>query len=299
MQKGNNSVVNKCIERWKTQDQRTEHFARIYNEWIEHIPEKTCLTVNKLLEEFYYYPHEVVNVLLKELHGRLLRSSSVNFDNTIYTLIKSKTGTINSSYDYWSEYRYLNGISKHVCIGDISRIREEQWEFIENIVLIDDCSGSGKTFTNYIDFVIDLVRSKHIYLIAIHVMEEAVKKIGEYADANNLKIDVICKCTTQKAFDNPCFLSDPEIKDDFIHTSEILNIPRIDILGRFNSESICAFYNNTPNNTLGIFRYDTETLKSPFPRMNELKPVWSTGSREKKKRGMQNLHSKIERNRYD
>jgi hypothetical protein len=78
-----------------------------------------------------------------------------------------------------------------------------------------------------------------------------------------------------------------------METSKLLNIPEKEIFGFEMSESLMAFYNNTPNNTLGIFRYDTEKYKSIFPRKNDKRPLWQRMKEEKEIRKKQNYNAVV------
>ena len=48
--------------------------------------------------------------------------------------------------------------------------------------------------------------------------------------------------------------------------SKKLNIPGVYCLGKYKSESLVSFYNDTPNNTIGLFWYDSDKYFSIFPR---------------------------------
>ena len=55
-------------------------------------------------------------------------------------------------------------------------------------------------------------------------------------------------------------------------------------LGKDESEGLVAFYNNTPNNTIGVFWQDTGNNKAIFPRDYGALPVWEMTPKEMKKR---------------
>jgi hypothetical protein len=83
-----------------------------------------------------------------------------------------------------------------------------------------------------------------------------------------------------------------ENKRNFSLECDSMGIPPNEILGFKESESLMAFHNNTPNNTLGIFRFDTKNFKSIFPRNNDLKPNWYKMKCERERRKKQNYISK-------
>ena len=53
-------------------------------------------------------------------------------------------------------------------------------------------------------------------------------------------------------------------------------IPKERVFGQYRSEALVAFYNNTPNNTIGLFCYSTDSYDAPFPRSIEQSPSWKS-----------------------
>ena len=61
-------------------------------------------------------------------------NDNVNFDNSVFTILKSQRCTMNSSYEYLFEYKNLNQISKYSIVPDINDCIEK--EYIQNIVIL-------------------------------------------------------------------------------------------------------------------------------------------------------------------
>lgn len=291
------NIIEDCLNRWESQDDKTKKFSEQFREWIAQIPDDTKPIIYKLLESFEYYTHSIVNNRLIEMHLKLITENVISDEDTIYTYIKSNDGISNSSNDYWCEYKLLNKVNNNLCYENIKTITIEQWKFINNIVFIDDCSGSGSSFKKYIKPQIDILRNKNIYFISIHNMKQAIENIMCFANENKINIKLINAVIQGKAFLHKCFGENGEdAKSKIINTSKLLKIPKCDILGFKESESLMAFYNNTPNNTLGIFRCDTEEYKSIFPRRSDIKPKWQIMKKQKEARKMQNYNSIIRSN---
>lgn len=285
------TVINDCIERWGGEDERTKTFSELYREWLDNIEEENKQFIIDLLHMFCYYPHSKTNFWLKELHNRLITEHKITDDNTIYSSIESKSGICNSSDEYANDYKLYNNISKYIFYDDIHKINSRQWAVIENVVFIDDCSGSGKTFTDYLKLNLNLLQSKNIYLIAIHVMSDAINHINDFAKESNITIEVINAVTQDKAFNHNFESYDNQkVKELFINASKKLGIPGNHILGFDKCESLLAFYNNTPNNTLGLFWYDTKYNKSIFPRKNDKRPSWYSLKEDTKERSTLNYN---------
>lgn len=283
-----NKVVNSCLARWNSDDERTKFFCDHFKEWLQQMPEDMKPIVLELLDEFDYYSQEYVNESFVSLHQRLQEFEEVNFDNTVYSILKKQSATINSAYEYFPEYRRLNGISQHVMIPDIKDLNVDQLSAIENIVFVDDFCGSGKTMTDYLDTIITLVEGKRIFYIIVQIMEDAVCQLQKWSDEHRIKIitlPIVCK---KKAFIRTESLHHK--KQIFVDKSKILGIKKENILGFKETESITAFYNNTPNNTLGIFWQSK--VHGIFPRKDEERPRWKSLNKREKNRNTSNYLNK-------
>jgi len=290
-------LADQYIANWYSNgdcDERLEHFREKFGEWLNQIPEDVQPHVLKLLDEFCYYSHNKANNLLASLHKILVSSYDVSENDTIYTFIKSKNGSSNSSNDYWTEYKNMNRLNKEICILDIKTIDDDEWLGIKNIVFIDDCSGTGKTFEKFISKNLNRFKGKTIYFISIHIMHDAEIYIEDFAKKNGLNIILINAKIQDKAFTRSCFGDGcDEAKQLITLTSRKKGIPNGEILGFEESESLMAFYNNTPNNTLGILRYDTESYFSIFPRERSKKPEWRKLKKKKQQQKLKNYNAAL------
>lgn len=292
-----NKPVEYYLEKWNpsgSEDRRLNDLRDVFDSWLDQIPEDIQPVVHGLLEGLCYYTHDSANRLLRDLHLELCKKYHIKDDDTIYAFITSKDSRSNSSNDYWTEYKFINNIDSELCITNPDILEEEYWEYINNVVFIDDCSGTGKTFYEYICKRKDRYKGKKIYFIAIHMMKEAKEKISRVL--KGLSVTIISSETQEKAFTPRFFESEAkaeEAKKVISEVSKSFGIHRDHILGFANSESLMAFYNNTPNNTLGIIRFDTETYSSLFPRKRSFTPEWKKLGRKKKAREASNYNAKL------
>lgn len=284
-------TIASCLSRWQHEDDRTKYFSTTFDTWVDSIPSDAIDMIFYLLSIFCYYPHEIVNRYLVELHKELIAKGTITDENTIFISIKTTSGIGNSSNDYWVEYKFLNKLNKFTCIDDIRKLAREQVALISNVVIIDDCSGSGSTLTEYLGRNLDFFSEKNIYFITIHLMKAALDYINQYADERKLKVKVLFAIDQDKAFNDKYFEGDQSLKEKFIAVSHGLNIHKDHILGFEESEGLFAFYNNTPNNTLGLFWHDTEKYRSIFPRKNDKKPAWMLLKTQRQDRKSQNYYS--------
>ncbi len=269
------TFIDQCLARWSSQDKRTDDFKENFITWIAQLPDESKPLVLKLLENFDYYTHTETNRILRQLHQKLIDEYLISDENTIYTFIRSKTGEGNSSIDYWIDYKFINNLNKHICFADTTFITNKQWEMIDNIILVDDCSGTGKTLTDYVRENALVYKNKRIFYIIIHAMEESLEKIAQCAAELDVSIVPLYSIARCKAFINPVLGDDLiVIKTSFVDLSQSLGIPQPHILGYEESEGLMAFHNNTPNNTLGLFRWVDKRYKAIFPRTNDPRPEW-------------------------
>ncbi len=287
-----------CLKKWCNDevelDDRLDNFDKSFGNWLEQIPEENRPTVLTLIENIEYYSHKCTNKWLKTLHKKLIESNkNISDENTIYVFIKSKYGKTNSSNDYWTEYKGINKLNTNICITDANIIDEEFWEYIDNIVFIDDFSGSGKSFIDELDKNPNRYKGKNVFFITINTMLSAVNKINNYCKEKEINIALLSAFNQEKVFKRNLFEDNSKAKAEIKKISKNLSIPENEIFGYRKGEALVVFYNNTPNNTLGIIRYNTESYSSLFPRKNEGIPFWAKMQREKIARQKANYNNKV------
>lgn len=301
-------VYDRCLERWDSSDKRTEYFSDHFEEWFSQIPEEIQDVVLELLELFEYYSQSKTNQCLMELHPKLQELESFDDDQAIYTPLVSQKGIANSSDDYLYTYKQIHGISKYKVVRDLnvfSKRTPEKLSAIKNIVIVDDFCGSGSSLREFLEGNIELLRGKHIYYLVTYIMEASLPEITKIANDFELEIDVLYINMGKKALDNEKFSDNADaLRLDIKKKSKKLNIHRYYRLGKYDSESLVAFHNDTPNNTIGLFWYDSVKYFSIFPRefedTNGLKrPTPKSLKEQKEAREVQNYCSAARRAQYE
>lgn len=265
----------KCLAKWDDDgelDERLSFFAEKFDEWKKQIPDQYIEVLLTLLKELKYYTHKDANRILVSLHEQLLSNSNMTIDNTVFAYIKSKDGISNSSNDYWTEYKLLNNLNRNICYENLSAIKESGWEYIENIVFIDDFSGSGKSIKDEITKYTDRLKGKNVYVIIVCAMEMAVNNLKEFGEAHDINIKVIYSQIFKKAFEQDYFADNSEAKDKYVSFAKSKKLGWI--LGYKETEALVSFYNNTPNNTLAFIHNRSNKYFPLFPRINDEKPIW-------------------------
>ena len=265
------SIKEECVHRWGQADEKIENFTKNFDKWCVFSNNEEAELCIDLLSKFDYYSKQQVNKELKTMHEQLL--GIFNFDPkfTIYTIIKDKYGRANSSMEYFQEYVHINKINRYSRIDDINLINPKMYENIQNVVIVDDCIGSTKTVKNFFEKYKERLTGKKIYLIMIHLMIESGNKLISYAEENHLDLTILCQNKRTKAFPDS---SSKEILEKFKKICKDRKIDSKFIFGKDNVEALMSFYNNTPNNTLGIFWCNTEKNTPLFPRVDDEHPAW-------------------------
>lgn len=283
-----------CLERWQGEfeiDKRLQYFCDSFENWIEQLPDSAKSVAATLIQNLEYYSRSTTNKWLQHLHNELIGHSGVTDENTIYAFIKSADGKSNSSNDYWTEYKAINEVNAEICYENMDAILPDEWSFIENIVFIDDFSGSGKSFIDELKKSPARYRGKTVYFIAINIMAMAVNEMKEFGKQEDVSIVTLFAAVQDRAFERDLFDDVEEAKEKICEMSKGFKIPKKEHLGFKGCQSLVAFYNNTPNNTLGFIRYDTDDYKSLFPRRHDKKPTWQTMKSNSENRKIANYNN--------
>lgn len=240
-----------------------------------------------MISQFDYYSHSETNQMLCQLHRELTERYKLDDHTALHTYIKKKDGRICSSVDYWAEYRLYNQIDKNLCSDDISSIPGKEWELIENIVIIDDCCGTGSSLEKYIKQSKRDFSGKTIFYLVLHALEASLEKIHQIEKTYHLSIHLIAINLRRQAI--PIISPDnvEHTREQVILASKEMHINENYTLGKDDSEGLMAFYNNTPNNTIGLFWFPSDVNKPVFPRDFGTVPPWRPSTSEMKEKKTQ------------
>lgn len=285
------NLLKKCYLNWNIleEDARIREFKEALPLFLNEIGDDEELVMS-LFDKFYYYSHIEINKKLEELYSKIKAINDYDEDYAIYTILKSCTDKLNSSSEYLLEFCKINDINKYNRFSGIDNISEEIWDNIKYIVLIDDFCGSGKTLKKYITRNKTRLEGKTVVYAVVHIMSQSLDIIQSEANELGLNVEVIFCDVSKKAFENF-----PDEKEQFILFSKNRGIlDSDDILGFDKTESLIAYYNNTPNNTLGVFRRNTDKNVAVFPRKYDKKPAFLTEVKSKKtNRKISNYNNKV------
>ena len=283
------------LSRQVTPDNRVQSFSDNYDSWTAQFPVEVAGVIADMVAHFDYYSHADVNQMLQELHRQFHRLSSLNDCDALHIYLKKSDGHINSSSDYWHDYRLCNNIDPGFCADDVECISKAEWSQIQNIVVVDDCCGTGGSLEDFINRSHQQFTDKTIYYLVLHSLCDADRKLKEIEETYNVKIVLIFINKRDKAT-KQIAASESDIAM-LRYVSSSLRIPDKYHLGFMNSEALMAFYNNTPNNTIGLFWLSTDVYHAPFPRKFQANPSWRNGAamkEAKKQRKAKNYIAEIQ-----
>lgn len=294
-----NDYTEYCLE--KRKDASDEVLVRFYScrdEWLKQIPLPYVDTVKTLMNNIVYFTHKEVNEFFPLLHRKLLENSIVTNDNTVYAFITSKKGHSNSSINYWTEYTLINSISKCICYVNLNKINEVQWSHIDNIVYIDDFSGSGSSFISEVNLHSELFVGKNIFFVTIGIMDQAIHSISSYAKKTGFKFIPVFIIKQEKAFAGKLFADNENARMQIESMSKYFGICDDYSMGYKGTEALIAFYNNTPNNTLGFIWWNKAKSYIPLLNRNEdERPSWYSLKSGKSNRDSANYNNALHRGR--
>lgn len=188
-----NNLISQCRYRWEidADDDKFRNFCDKLPEFLSEFDPDSRKMVDTLLCMFKYYSHPRIGSCFKQLHARILVEKFYDEDDTIFCVLKSVTGKMNSGSEYLIEYDKINHVNKNDMISDIDKLDMEDWNNIRSVIFIDDICGSGRTFTDFIEQYSLQLRGKKIVYAVIYAMNSAVDRIYYTGNVNGL--DTIIK----------------------------------------------------------------------------------------------------------
>lgn len=233
------NFVNKYIE--YCDDIQIKSFNTNYYKWINRCDENDVLfLLIDMIDKYTYVPRKYIYEQWDTIYQYINSITSP----IVYSWIK-KNKVYNSSYDYIRDFINTYNIDDKLFLYKIteSNIRDNY-----NIILIDDIAGTGNTLLNYLKNHIFLSQKNvTIYYFVYFCTNIAYNLITNYCKKNDINIHIFGYGCLKYEF------KDKNIKELFNNYSRQYIESRTYRFGFNNSQLLVSFYNNTPNNTFGIF----------------------------------------------
>lgn len=236
-----------------------------------------------------------MNDSLYKLGKKLDARPEFHQDGTVYTHLPSKKGIENSSIDCLYEYKRMHGIEKFKVAIDFKNYMDKRGKQIDNIVIVDDFCGSGRSLETFIKNYSEQLSGKTIYYLVTYTMDEATQRASAIAVEYGVTLRMLYINHGGRALDIEGSEEARQLVKDF---SKSVGIAKDWRLGAYDTEALVAFYDNTPNNTIGLFHCDTENYFSLFPRKKEKdggtkRPSPSSMKEGKRQRNIQNYNASV------
>lgn len=245
-----------------------EDFAKRIDDWLQAFPENEHSLLLELLSQFYYYSEERIKEKVVELYNVFLKQFQGDLEKVVYTKIIKEHGVAFSDI-LFTTFWLQNSISS--AENNIIGLLEEK-QIPTELVVVDDYSGTGKTFIKTVDKMLQTngaVKNTSFYFLTLHITNRAITQIKEYAQNVGMNLRVLSLDKTDETFKKDYIYNEIEAERKKRYYSEICRSQRVNenyVLGFEGVSSLVAFHYNTPNNTLGIFWKDLADFTALFPR---------------------------------
>lgn len=254
--------------RWGGMKLRKEMEPRIES-WLSGFSEEEQKLMLDLLSNFHYYSEKRMNEKVEELYKEFVESYTGNPADVIFTKIIKEQGASFSDI-FSSAFWFQNNLYDYMEPNILSLL--EEGSVPGTLVIVDDYSGTGKTFIKTIDKFIEKNRNiitTYLYFLTLHITQRAIKQIEEYSKEIGVQIKIISLEISDEAFKSGYLFEEGQAFKHKKYYSDICTRHSINekfVFGFEDVASLVAFYYNTPNNTLGLFWHDLTDFIALFPR---------------------------------
>ncbi|MBR6574223.1 MAG: hypothetical protein IKK61_04455 [Clostridia bacterium] len=241
-------------------------FSKRIDTWLSVFDESEHPLLLALLSHFYYYSEKGLRKKAKELKA-LQEKTWPECREPVYIPVIKDFGAGYSEL-FFNCFWYENGLRPYVEKNILNLL--ENNEIPEEIIIVDDYAGTGKTLIRTIKELISAnrdVSNSQIYLLAIHMTQKAETKIRTFAEDNSLHVQILSLEQSEEAFRGGYLFETIEAEKQRRNYLEVCKRFGVKYeMGYGNIQSLVAFKYNTPNNTLGLFWQDLDGFAALFPR---------------------------------
>lgn len=247
----------------------------------------------ELLSFFYYYSEKRVKEKVVELYQKFSELFPTKQSDIVFTKIVKDNGAAFSDI-FFSSFWLNNNLCDYTEPNIITILEEDIVP--SNIAIVDDYSGTGKTFIKTVNKLIEtdarIVKST-LYFLILHITQRAINQIKEYSSAVGIPINIVYLDNTKETFESDYLfekIKSNKLKKSYLDICVSHSIHKDYIFGFEDVASLVAFHYNTPNNTLGLFWTDLADFAALFPRHKKEKTTlynMQAQAKDRKKRRQQ------------
>ena len=165
------------ISNWGNKSDCEEYEIKI-DKWLAQFENEDREIALKPLSKFQMYRRIYLEDKIKELYERLLKHLKGEKAKSVFMFLNRTDRIANSTFFAFE----CTKVFKDITINqDIKELTDEELNFLKNkIVLIDDYIGSGQSFINTMDYLIDRhpkMKEFNFDILVVNISEVGLKKL--------------------------------------------------------------------------------------------------------------------------
>ncbi len=227
------------------------------DKWLEQFNDEDKTIAIRLLQKFQMYRQKLLAEKIKELYELLLNRFEWSSNVKTFFMLADLKDKLSNSTQFACEFQKTTNININ---RNIISLNVDSIATLKNkIIFIDDYSGTGSTFIETIDLLVNtnsIFKNFEFVFLVVNISEVALLNINTFSKENNLNINVLYTETSFKAFKENHIFNTNEFKEfrkKYFNICQSLSIAS-NPFGFMETESLIAFDNCVPNNNLSLFR---------------------------------------------
>lgn len=257
------------VKNWGNVDIQAEISAKI-DEWINNFSSLEQTLLIELLYHYSYYSDNKISECIKRLYQKYMECFSIAKEDIVFIPVFDDMG-IGNSDEFFNRFWLQNNLRGYCTKNIYTLLKEEQK--IRYIAIVDDYSGSGKSIKNTISKCLSSRRNQKLefFILTIHISKTALLEIKAFEKKAGVRIEIIYLFVDDKCFDSNYVYNSPEERADkknkYSAIWKTYKYKKKKYEYGFNgAQGLLSFEYDTPNDTLGIFWCDNESIKPLFRR---------------------------------
>lgn len=246
-------------------DRDCEIFEQEVDKWINQFTEEQTPLLLNLLKKFRMYRGHYYDLCVKKLFKLFVDKYSNWQTIARFFEVKKDSNRVNNSDAFFLDFWRINEL-KQFCKTNVKETFEANHS-LQQIVIVDDFAGTGKTIKDYLTTIIGSypsIKEKKIVILLLACTNFAEQALLDFSYSKGLKLDIIYEKKYDKVFISDATTTQAEVEESKKNYLSICKEIGLNYaLGYEDTEALIAFDYNTPNNTLGIFweeLYNEDTL---------------------------------------
>lgn len=261
----------------------------------EHVEIRELLL--ELISEYKYYSKKNVEEIFVGFYNQITETIKLDERYTIYTHIPSEKDLSrgNSSLFFLNKFfdvnyieskrniditsLYLQGLNDKTKNPYCTPKSYRKITHIDNVICLDDFSGSGKTIKEFLKKSAELIKDKKVIIFLIHITDIAKNVINQaFARYGYTDFQLLYYHKSDNIFSSH---SKYALKKELIRVFEQDQLASEFPLGFNGSSSLVTFFRNSPNNTLSSYWWQSEEWHPLFPRKEDVLDLFGKEKKQK------------------